>query len=163
MLPVASVPADFFGGLREEPMTLNDCTEFVRRNPNGFLATIDGDRPRVRPMTVWDADISGFYFYTSEVKPLMSQLRADPKVEIAFFEPGTPPDLGVLLRMAGQIEIVADMNVRRKLYEAMPWLKKIGTGTPDCPTIVVFRIAAGQYNFWTWENNINPGPWIPFP
>jgi hypothetical protein len=24
-------------------------------------------------------------------------------------------------------------------------------------------IATGQYNFWTWENNIKPGPWIPFP
>jgi uncharacterized pyridoxamine 5'-phosphate oxidase family protein len=144
-------------------MAFNDCIEFVRRNPNGFLATIDGNRPRVRPMTAWDADTSGFYFYTSKVKPLMFQLLAYPKVEIAFYEPGTPPDIGVLLRMAGQIEIVEDMNIRRKLYEAMPWLKKIGTGTPDCPTIVVFKIATGQYNFWTWENNIKPGPWIPFP
>lgn len=144
-------------------MNLNDCIEFVRRNPNGFLATIDGEQPHVRPMTVWDADASGFYFYTSRVKPLMFQLQACPKVEIAFYQPGTPPDIGVLMRMAGQIEIVEDMDVRQKLYETMSWLKEIGTGTPDCPTIIVFRIATGRYNFWTWENNIKPGPWIPFP
>ena len=45
----------------------------------------------------------------------------------------------------------------------MPWLNNIGCGTPDCPTIAVFRLAAGKFNFWTWENNVNPGPWIPFP
>lgn len=144
-------------------MDLNDCIDFVRINPNGFLATLDGDRPRVRPMTVWDADASGFYFYTSRVKPLLSQLAACPEVEIAFHRPGTPPDIGVVLRIAGRIEIVAEMTVRRKLYETMPWLKNIGTGTPDCPTIVVFRIARGRYHFWTWENNVAPGPWIPFP
>lgn len=144
-------------------MDLNDCIDFVRINPNGFLATLDGHRPRVRPMTVWDADASGFYFYTSRVKPLLSQLAACPEVEIAFYRPGTPPEIGVVLRIAGRIEIVEDMNVRRKLYETMPWLKKIGTGTPDCPTIVVFRIPQGRYNFWTWENNVAPGPWISFP
>ena len=56
-------------------MDSNDCIVFVRRNPTGFLATIDGDRPHVRPMTVWNADASGFYFFTSRVKPLMSQLK----------------------------------------------------------------------------------------
>lgn len=143
-------------------MDFKDCIEFVRRNPNGFLATIDGNRPRVRPMTIWDADETGLYFYTSKVKPLMSQLLASPMVEIAFYQPGTPPDIGVVLRINGQIEIVEDMNVHRKLYGVMPWLSEVGTGTPDCPTIVVFKISTGQYNFWTWENNINPGPWIPF-
>jgi uncharacterized pyridoxamine 5'-phosphate oxidase family protein len=101
-------------------MDFNDCIEFVRRNPTGFLATIDGGRPHVRPMTVWDSDASGFYFYTSTVKPLMFQLRACPKIEIAFYEQGTSPDMGVILRVAGQIEIVEDRFVRRKLYEAMP-------------------------------------------
>ena len=144
-------------------MTFNEALEFVRRNPNGFLATLDGDQPHVRPMTVWLADMTGLYFYTSKVKPLMAQLLAHPRVEIAFHQPGTPPDLGRLLRLAGRIEIVEDMDIRTRLYEALPWLKQIGTGKPDCPFIVVFRMPAGQFNFWTWENNVKPGPWIPFP
>jgi len=55
------------------------------------------------------------------------------------------------------------MGILRKLYEKFPWLKEIGTGTPDSPTIVVFRIPAGFFNFWTWENNVAPGPWVAFP
>lgn len=137
--------------------------EFVRRNPYGFLATADGNQPHVRAMIVWLADTTGFYFYTSKAKPLTSQLLKNPRVEIAFHQAGTPPDPGILLRLAGAIEIVEDMAIRTRLYEAQPWLKQIGSGKPDCPFIIVFRISAGQFNFWTWENNIKPGPWIPFP
>ena len=141
----------------------NEAIEFVRRNPNGFLATLDGDQPRVRPMTVWLADLTGFYFYTSKVKPITAQLAAHPRVEIAFHQPGTPPDLGILLRIAGTLAIVQDMAIRTRLYEAMPWLKQFGTGKPDCPSILAFKMAAGQINFWTWENNLKPNPWTPFP
>jgi len=144
-------------------MTLNDCVAFVQRNPNGFLATLDGDQPRVRPMTAWLMDKTGFYFYTSRIKPLMIQIAPCPKVEIAFHQPGIPPDIGAVLRICGRVEIVEDMNIRRKLYEMMPWLNKIGTGKPDCPSIVVFKISKGLYNYWTWENNVKPGPWVPFP
>ena len=98
--------------------TFNEALEFVCRNPNGFLATLDGDQPRVRPMTVWLANTTGFYFYTSKVKPLMAQLLAHPSVEIAFHQPGKPPDLGILLRLTGKIGIVEDMAIRIRLYKA---------------------------------------------
>lgn len=144
-------------------MTFGDCISFIEKNSNGFLATTEGARPHVRPMTVWLVDESGIYFYTSAVKPLSSQLLANPNVEIAFHQPGTSPDIGTVLRVAGQIEIVKDMEIRKKLYDKFVWLKEIGTGKPDSPTIVVFRISSGLYNFWKWENNVNPGPWFPFP
>ncbi|MBU4277887.1 MAG: pyridoxamine 5'-phosphate oxidase family protein [Proteobacteria bacterium] len=144
-------------------MTFAECLEFVQRNSTGFLATVEEQKPHVRPMTVWLADDTGVYFYTSLVKPLAAQLRANPQVEIAFHQPGPPPEIGVVLRIAGRIEFVQDMKIRERLYATYDWLKQIGTGTPDCPTIVVFRIAGGRFNYWTWENNINPGPWVPFP
>ncbi len=39
--------------MKVREVTLPDFIEFVRRNPNGFLATIDNDLPHVRPVTVW--------------------------------------------------------------------------------------------------------------
>lgn len=143
--------------------TFDDCLAFVQRTPNGFLATVEGDRPRVRPMTVWLADRTGLYFYTSKVKPLFAQLQRKPQVEIAFHAPGKPPDLGATLRVAGEIELVEDMAVRNRLHGMMPWMKKLGASAAECPTIVVFRLARGRFNFWTWENNVKPGPWLPFP
>jgi len=144
-------------------MTFDDCVQFVGETPNGFLATTEGEQPHVRPMTVWHVDRSGLYFFTSAVKPLFAQLLANRNVEIAFHQPGIPSDMGIVLRIAGTIEIVTDMKIREKLYQTYDWLKEIGTGQPDSPTIVVFRISSGHFNVWTWENNVNPGPWIPFP
>jgi uncharacterized pyridoxamine 5'-phosphate oxidase family protein len=144
-------------------MIFEDCIQFMEKTPNGFLATVEGEKPHVRPMTAWLADKSGIYFYTSLVKPLVSQLMANSNVEIAFHQPGITPDMGTVLRIAGRIELVEDMNVRKKLYTTFTWLKQIGTGTPDSPTIVVFRIPCGHFNFWTWENNVSPGPWVQFP
>jgi uncharacterized pyridoxamine 5'-phosphate oxidase family protein len=146
-----------------DKMTFQECIDFMKRNPNGFLATASGDKPHVRPMTVWLADETGICFYTSRVKPLVSQLEKNPNVEIAFHQPGTPPDIGSILRISGRIEFVEDMAIRTRLYETFSWLKAIGTGRPDSPTIVVFRIVQGQFNYWTWENNVNPGPWVEFP
>jgi uncharacterized pyridoxamine 5'-phosphate oxidase family protein len=102
----------------------------------------------------------GIYFYTSRVKSLVAQLETNPEVEIAFHRTGTPTDIGAVLRISVRIEFVGDMAVRSRLYETFSWLKEIGTGRPDNPTIVVFRIPRGRFNYWTWENNVNPGPWI---
>ncbi|HEY3276238.1 MAG TPA: pyridoxamine 5'-phosphate oxidase family protein [Syntrophorhabdaceae bacterium] len=144
-------------------MTFEDCVRHMEKTPVGFLATVEGEKPHVRPMTVWRADQRGIYFYTSRVKPLVSQLSTNPHVEIAFHEPGVAPDVGTVLRIAGRMEVVEDMKIRQRLYETFTWLKEIGTGTPDSPTIAVFRISSGSFNFWRWEHNLNPGPWVPFP
>ncbi len=55
-----------------DKMTFQECIDFMKRNPNGFLATASGDNPHVRPMTVWLADETGIYFYTSRIKSLVS-------------------------------------------------------------------------------------------
>ena len=144
-------------------MTFQECIDFMEKTPNGFLATAIRDKPHVRPMTVWLADETGIYFYTSRIKSLVSQLEMNPNVEIAFHQPAQPPDIGSILRISGCIEFVEDMSIRIRLYEKFSWLKEIGTGRPDNPTIVVFRIPKGQFNYWTWENNVNPGPWVEFP
>lgn len=143
-------------------MSLEDCIQFMERNPTCFLATVKGEKPHVRPMTVWLADNSGIYFYTSTIKPLASQLLKNSNVEIAFHQPGISSDPRKVLRIAGSIQPVEDMNIRKKLWDKFPWLNEIGTPAA-ATTIMVFRIPSGWFNFWTWENNVSPGPWVQFP
>jgi len=140
----------------------DECITYVKNNPNGFLATIDKKQPHVRPMTVWLADKTGFYFYTSKVKNVYAQLAVYPVVEIAFHEPGVGKDPGTILRIAGKVEFVNDLTTRQKLWALCPWLNEVGT-PEKAPTIAIFRISQGKFNFWTWENNIKPGPWVSFP
>jgi uncharacterized pyridoxamine 5'-phosphate oxidase family protein len=53
-----------------------------------YLATMDGDQPRVRVFLMWFADESGFYFHTGVAKRVCQQLRRNPKIEICLFKPG---------------------------------------------------------------------------
>ena len=143
-------------------MTFEDCIQFMEKNPTCFFGTVEAERPHVRPMTVWLVDKSGIYFYTSTIKPLASQILANPNVEIAFHQPGISPEKDTVLRIEGRIEVSKDMNIREMLWEKYPWLNEIGAPA-EAPTVIVFRISSGRFNFWTWENNIRPGPWVPFP
>ena len=145
-------------------MNFQDCIDFVLKNPNGFTATAEGDQQHVRPLTVWRADETGIYFFLPKFKQVYRQLRENPKIEIAFHQPGTPPDLGTLLRVTGRFEFLDDTDTRKRLFDMHPWLKQLGDGT-DNPMVAIFRIAEGEFSFWTWENNSpsNPAPKISFP
>jgi pyridoxamine 5'-phosphate oxidase len=157
-------------------MKFQDCIDFVLKNPNGFTATAEGDQPHVRPLTVWRADGTGIYFFLPKFKPVYRQLRENPKTEIAFHQPGTPQDLltlpdlgtvtgiGTLLRVTGRFEYLEDADTRKQLFDIHPWLKQLGDGT-DNPMIAIFRIAEGEFSFWTLENNFqsNPASKISFP
>ena len=152
-----------------------DCIEFVLKNPNGFAATSEDAQPHVRPLTVWRADETGIYFFLPKFKAVYQQLRNNPKAEIAFHQPASPGDFinlpvigpvqstGTLLRITGQLEFLEDSETRRQLFNTYPWLKQLGDGTEN-PMIAVFRIAEGEFSFWTLANNSesNQAPKIRF-
>lgn len=157
-------------------MKFQDCIDFVLKNPDGFAATAESDQPHVRPLTVWRADETGIYFYLPKFKSVYRQLRGNPKIEIAFHQPGTPrdfinipvlgtvPSTGTLLRITGRIQFLEDADTRKRLFDIHPWLKQLGDGT-DNPMIAIFRIAEGEFSFWTLKNNSesNPAPKSRFP
>ncbi len=115
-------------------------------------------------MTVWLTDDTGIYFYTSRIKQLFRQLENNPEVEVVFVQPSQgEPGPGSMVRIAGSVEFAEEPEVRDRLWQAYPWLLDT-VGTPEEATsIVVFRISRGKFNYWTWENNISPAPWVDFP
>ena len=58
-------------------MDLQECTKFATENPVCYLATADGDQPRVRVVLMWFADERGFYFAIlspkNVIKPLWTE------------------------------------------------------------------------------------------
>ena len=71
-----------------------------------YLATMDGDQPRVRPFGTAHIFEGKLYIQTGKVKPVSKQLAANPKAEICAFKDG------VWLRLAG--ELVEDDRVKAK-------------------------------------------------
>ena len=140
-------------------MVINDCIKFSNENPVCYLATVDGDQPRVRSLGFWFADETGFYFQTASIKEFPHQLRKNPKTEVCFYK--HEGIIGTMLRISGKVEFLNDMYLREKALNDRPFLKNFGI-TINSPELVLFRIPHGQAHFWTMDNNLKAKEIIEF-
>jgi len=140
-------------------MNFEDCLKFAGQNPVAWFATADGDQPRVRALGLWFADKTGFYFQIGGTKDIYRHLQAQPKVEFAFYQPGGMA--GTMLRVSGNVEFLNDPELKKKVLEDRPFLKKLGL-TADNPLLAVFRISKGEAHFWTMETSMKPKEIIKF-
>lgn len=140
-------------------MDIKDCIKFTNENPVCFLATAEGDQPRVRALGFWFADETGFYFQTATIKEFPHQLEKNPKTEVCFYKHDGM--IGTMLRIAGKVEFVNDIKFREKALNDRPFLKSFGI-TINSPGLILFRITHGQAHFWSMENNLKPKEIIEF-
>ncbi|NMB72460.1 MAG: pyridoxamine 5'-phosphate oxidase [Bacteroidales bacterium] len=140
-------------------MNLHDCIKFSNENPICYLATTEGDQPRVRALGSWFADETGFYFQTGSMKEFPGQLRKNPKAEVCIYK--HEGMIGTMLRISGKAEFLDDPALKEKVLSDRPFLKNFGL-TADNPALIIFRIAHGQAHFWTMENNLKPKEIITF-
>src|SRR3989304_973212 len=91
---------------KERMMDFKDCVKFANENQPCYLATQDGDQPRVRALAMLYADETGFYFNTESLKNLGKQLKKNQKVEICYFAKGQS------MRVTGKVEFIDDLAIR---------------------------------------------------
>lgn len=135
-------------------MDFQDCVKFANENPLCYVATAEGDQPRVRAINIWFADDKGFYFQTESVKAFCKQLENNPKIEVCFYAPGADAAIGKIMRVAGEVEFISGTAIKRRVLEERPFLKGMGIEKPEDPLLVVFRIYTGEAFFWTMECNM---------
>jgi uncharacterized pyridoxamine 5'-phosphate oxidase family protein len=140
-------------------MDFKDCSKFANETPVCYLATVEGDQPRIRALKFLFADENAFYFQPAAMKDMYGQLQANPKVEVCFWQPDETT--GKMMRVAGKIEFVDDPELKKKALEDRPFLKKFGM-TFDHPELIIFRIAKGETYFWTMATNFEPKKFIKF-
>jgi len=140
-------------------MNIQDCIKFSNENPICYLATADGDQPRVRALGFWFADETGFYFQTGSVKEFPKQLQKNPNTEACFYR--HEGMIGTMLRISGKVEFLDDIKLKERVLNERPFLKNFGL-TVSSPGLIIFRITHGQAHFWTMENNLKPKEIIKF-
>ena len=131
-------------------MDFKDCVKFANDNKTCYLATVEGDQPRVRAMGMWYADETGFYFQAETVKALYKQIEKNPKVEIYF----NTKDFSKVLRVYGKAKIITDNKIRAKCIKERPFVKNFGITEPSNPLLAVFQVYTGEAYFWTMADNM---------
>jgi Uncharacterized conserved protein len=61
---------------------MKEVLDFLTANKVFFMATVDGDRPRVRPLGFVMEYEGKIFFGVGEQKEVFKQMKANPKVEI---------------------------------------------------------------------------------
>jgi pyridoxamine 5'-phosphate oxidase len=131
-------------------MDFKEYAKFANDNKMCYLATIDGDKPRVRCMGMWYADEKGFYFQAQTVKALYKQIQKNPNVEIYF----QAKDFSKVMRVSGKVKIIDDLKIKAKCLEERPNIKSMGITTPDNPLLAVFQVYTGEAYFWTFADSM---------
>ena len=67
---------------------MNEVLEFLKKAGTYYLATVEGDQPRVRPFGTINEFEGKLYIQTGKVKPCSKQMLLNPKVEICAFAGG---------------------------------------------------------------------------
>ena len=118
---------------------MNEIYEFLKQAGTYYLATVEGDQPRVRPFGTVDLFEGRLYIQTGKVKPVSKQIHANPKVEIcAFME-------GKWIRVAGELAADERVEAKKHMLDAYPALQGMYKADDDNTEVLYFRNATATF------------------
>jgi uncharacterized pyridoxamine 5'-phosphate oxidase family protein len=119
--------------------------EFLKQAGTYYLATVEGDQPRVRPFGTAHIFEGKLYIQTGRVKPVSKQLAANPKAEICAFKDG------VWLRVA--CELIEDdrFEARKSMLDAYPNLRGRYDENDGNTQVLYLKNAVATFSSFTAE------------
>lgn len=117
--------------------------EFLKDAETYYLATVEGDQPRVRPFGTIHLFEGKLYIQTGRRKSVSRQLAANPKAEICAFKNGT------WLRV--QCELVEDDRAaaRKSMLDAYPSLRAMYDENDGNTQVFYLKNAVATFSSFT--------------
>jgi pyridoxamine 5'-phosphate oxidase len=98
-------------------MDKKEILEFITKNPVAYVATVEGNIPHVRALGTYRADENGIIFSMQSDKNVYKQVMTNPDIECCYFADG------IQVRVTGRMVPVADIDLKKEIAEARPFLK----------------------------------------
>ena len=122
---------------------MNEVYEFLKKCGTYYLATVEGDQPRVRPFGTVAVFENKLYIQTGKVKSVSRQIQANPKVEICAFADGT------WLRVAGELVRDDRLEAKKFMLDQYPSLQAMYSAEDDNTEVLYFRSATAVFSSFT--------------
>ena len=116
---------------------------FIKDAQTYYLATVDGDQPRVRPFGTIHIFEDKLYIQTGRAKDVAKQLAANPKAEICAFKDG------VWLRVAGELVDDDRIEPKKSMLDAYPSLRAMYDPADSNTEVVYFKNAKATFSSFT--------------
>ena len=118
---------------------MKEVFDFLKKCGTYYLATVDGDKPKVRPFGTVDIFEDKLYIQTGKVKPTSKQIHKNPNVEICAFADGK------WLRLSG--ELVADerREAKKHMLDNYPHLRSMYNENDSNSQVLYFKNATATF------------------
>lgn len=127
---------------------MQEVYDFLKKCGTYYLATVEGDQPRVRPFGTADIFEGKLYIQTGKVKDVSKQIQSNPKVEICGFADGT------WLRIAGRLVRDDRVEAKEHMLDSHPSLKGMYSATDDNTEVLYFEEATATFYSFTSEPKV---------
>ena len=122
---------------------MEEVYEFLKKCGTFYIATIDGDQPRVRPFGVVNIFEGKLYIQTGKSKNVSKQMQINPKVEISAFMDGT------WIRLEGTVVRDDRREAKASMLDANPMLRSMYSEDDDNTEVLYFEKAKATFCSFT--------------
>ena len=122
---------------------LNRVCQFLKDAGTYYLATAEGDQPRVRPFGTAHIFEGRLYIQSGKVKNVAKQLAANPKAELCCF------DGKRWLRLSGRLVEDDRLEARQSMLDAYPQLQKMYRADDGNTIVYYFTEAIAVFSSFT--------------
>jgi uncharacterized pyridoxamine 5'-phosphate oxidase family protein len=105
-----------------------------------YLATVEGNQPRVRPFGTVNIFDGKLYIQTGKVKPCSRQIAANPKVELSAFHQGN------WIRVAGELAEDGRVEAKKSMLDAYPDLRSMYDENDSNTQVFYFKNAVATFS-----------------
>lgn len=122
---------------------MEKVSEFLKSAGVYYLATVEGNQPRVRPFGTSLIFENKLYIQTGRVKPVSKQIAENPKVELCAFKDGS------WLRVSGELAEDDRVEARKAMLDAYPDLRNMYNENDGNTQVFYFKNATATFSSFT--------------
>lgn len=122
--------------------------KFLKEAGVYYLATVEGDQPRVRPFGTAHIFEGKLYIQTGKVKPVSKQIAANPKAEICAFKDG------VWLRVAAELVEDDRVEAKKSMLDAYTNLRGMYNENDGNTQVLYLKNAVATFSSFTAPNEV---------
>ena len=125
---------------------MKEVCEFLKECGVYYLATMDGDSPRVRPFGTSEIYNDRLYIQTGKMKDVYKQIEKNNKVEICAFKDGK------WLRVSGELIPDDSIEAKKDMLDKNPMLRSMYNENDDNTIVLYFKNAKAIFSSFTEES-----------
>ena len=122
---------------------MEEVQKFLKECGVFFIATVDNEKPRVRPFGVAEIYENHLYIQTGKKKDVSKQIEKNPNVELCSFKDGK------WLRIAGTLKRDDRVETKKYILDKNPELRAMYDENDDNTEALYFESAIATFSSFT--------------